>query len=218
MRVRTRAVIFDMDGVITNTMPTHFRIWKQIFKEEGIHVTRLDIYQREGQRGIESLKELFHLYGKAFTSQRAHAILKRKESIFKDRVKSLYIPGARSFLKEKSREGFRLALVTGTSRHEAEKLLPESVFKLFEVTVCGCEVNNGKPHPEPYLKALHHLSLPSKDAVVIENAPFGIRSARAAGLRCLAVATSLPHAYLNQATAVFDSFQAMKKRVTFIKP
>ena len=85
------------------------------------------------------------------------------------------------------------------------------------MTVCGSDVQNGKPHPEPYLKAMAKLKVSPKEAVVFENAPFGIRSAKAAGLFCLALETSLPSSYLTGADAIFPSFKAIESKVKFIK-
>jgi len=213
--VKTKAVIFDMDGVITDTMPYHFKVWKKIFLNHGITVSHEDIYSREGQKGAESLRELFEQNGKPFDSQFAKNILIQKERMFKKVFKRKFIIGSRSILKKLSNSKFKLALVTGTSRHEAKRLLPKEIFGTFEVTVCGCDVANGKPHPEPYLKALKALGVSPKDAVVIENAPFGIRSAKAAGIRCVAIATSLPRPYLKQADHIFDSFKQLNESIHF---
>ena len=81
------------------------------------------------------------------------------------------------------------------------------------MTVCGCDVQNGKPHPQPYLMALSQLNLRASDALVIENAPFGIASAKAAGLKCVALETSLPKSYLKQADAVFSSYKDLKNEI-----
>lgn len=195
-----------MDGVITDTMPFHYKAWKYVFGLHGIHLSKLDIYEREGQKGIESLDEIFAKYDKPLNKLIAQKLLKNKEAYFKKIFKLRFIPGARSFLKKCINKKFRLALVTGTSRDEAVRLLPKKIFNIFEVTVCGSDVRHGKPHPEPYLKALKGLSLKAKDCMVIENAPFGIRSAKAAGIQCVAIATSLPKAYLQQADYVYASF------------
>ncbi len=204
-----------MDGVITDTMPYHFEVWQKIFLDQGIKVTHEDIYSREGQKGIESIKEIFLEHQKVFDPALAHQILALKEELFKKTFKRRFIIGSRSLLRSLSVKKFKLALVTGTSRHEAKRLLPKDLFELFDVTVCGCDVANGKPHPEPYLKAIKALDLDPLDAVVIENAPFGIRSAKSAGLRCMAVATSLPASYLRQADHVFSSVKDLSKRVIF---
>ena len=216
-RLKVRAVIFDMDGVITDTMPCHFRVWKGIFAREGIAVTRQDIYKREGQKGMDSVREIFTEYGRPCHETRARALLKEKEQRFKQAFKPRFISGSRSFLRGLHARGFKLALVTGTSRHEAVNLLPEHLWNVFDAIVCGCDVHNGKPHPEPYVTALKRLSVKPQEAVVIENAPFGVCSAKAAGIYCLAIETSLPKPYLNQADGVFHSFKDLISRVHFEK-
>ncbi|HLD69311.1 MAG TPA: HAD family phosphatase, partial [Candidatus Omnitrophota bacterium] len=104
---------------------------------------------------------------------------------------------------------------TGTSRHELHRILPDYLYNLFSVVVTGTDVKNGKPHPEPFLKALKLLKIKSSEAVVIENAPLGIQSAKKAGLRCFALASSLPKQFLHEADAVFSSIKEMRGRVGF---
>jgi beta-phosphoglucomutase len=84
------------------------------------------------------------------------------------------------------------------------------------VIVTGNDVKHGKPHPEPYLTSLKNLKMKPSDAVVIENAPFGIRSAKEAGLRCLALETSLPREYLREADAVYSSIKDLQAAVLFL--
>ena len=217
MRFQVSTLIFDMDGVITDTMPYHFRAWKSVFAGQGIHASHEDVYKREGQKGIDSVRELFSEKDRAYTDGIGRKLLKDKEELFKRIFKRKFIPGSRAFIKKFHAQGFKLALVTGTSRHEAQKLLPKDLWDCFDATVCGSDVQNGKPHPEPYLKALAKLNVTAKQAVVFENAPFGIRSAKAAGLYCLALETSLPASYLKGADAIFPSFEAIGSKVRFIR-
>lgn len=215
MRFNVKSVIFDMDGVITNTMPDHYRSWKTTFKEEGIRVTYEDIYKREGQPGLSSVMEIFTEHKKAFSKKEALKVLGKKEALFKKIVKTRFITGARTFLKHLHKKDIRLALVTGTSRHELRQILPASLRDLFSVTVTGNEVKHGKPHPEPYLKSLQKLKVKASQAVVIENAPFGIRSAKQAGLKCLALETSLPKQYLREADMIFSSIKELEEKASF---
>ncbi len=217
MQFLISTLIFDMDGVITDTMPYHFKAWRSVFASKGIMATHGDIYKREGQRGIDSVRELFLEKNKPFTETIARELLQQKEELFKQIFKRKFITGSRRFIKRGAAEGFKLALVTGTSRHEAQKLLPQDLWNCFDVTVCGCDVRNGKPHPEPYLTALDKLNVKSNEAVVFENAPFGIRSAKAAGIRCVALETSLPAIYLKEADIVFGSFKEIESQLEFIK-
>src|ERR1041385_3118534 len=182
-RTKVSAVIFDMDGVIADTMTYHMRAWRMVFARYGIHVSENDIYKREGQKGINSVEEIFKEYGRLFNLTHGRKILLEKEELFKRIVKKRFIVGSCQFVRMLKKRGFKLALVTGTARQEVHKILPVDIFNLFDVVVCGCDVQNGKPHPEPYLTALEKLNIKAEDAIVIENAPFGIRSAKAAGIR-----------------------------------
>lgn len=214
IKLYVKAVIFDMDGVITDTMPYHFRAWKAIFKEAGLNVSECEIYLREGQPGIITIKEIFKQHGFSFNEARAGEFLLQKENLFKKIIRRRFIPGSRSFLHLLKHKGLRLALVTGTSSHEVRRILPKNLAGLFSVIVTGNDVKRGKPHPEPYLIALKKLGLRPKDVVVIENAPFGVYSAKRAKLTCLALATSLPKSYLKSADFIFSSFKALQRTVS----
>ena len=208
-----KAIIFDMDGVITDTMGYHFRAWKAVFASQGVDVTHEDIYKREGQKGIDSVREIFSEKKIVFKASLARKLLKDKEDLFKKIFKRRFIQGSRLFIKSLSRQGYCLGLVTGTSRHEARELLPQDLWDCFDVTICGCDVQSGKPHPEPYLMALSKLRIKASEGIVIENAPFGIASAKAAGLKCVALETSLPKRYLKQADVIFSSYKDLKNAI-----
>ena len=213
--LKVKAVIFDMDGVITNTMPDHFRAWKHILGGCGIHVSHLDVYKREGQRGISSVFEIFKEHNQKCDKKTAEWILRKKERFFKKNARRRFIPGSRRLLKGLHRRGFKLALVTGTSRHELHRILPDYLYNLFDVIVTGTDVRRGKPHPEPYRKALKELTVRPGEAVVIENAPFGIQSAQKAKIRCFAVQTSLPAGHIKQADRCFVSIKDLRRKVKF---
>lgn len=206
-----------MDGVITNTMPDHYRAWRMIFQEAGLAVTRQEIYRREGQPGLDTILEISRERGMRIGKEESLRILRRKERLFSRIVRRRFIPGARRFLSSLKRRGFTLALVTGTSCGEVRRILPEKLWNLFDAVVTGDEVKRGKPHPEPYLQALKRLRIGQRDAVVIENAPFGILSAKRAGLLCLALETSLSREALKAAAFVFSSFRQLVGKVSFQK-
>lgn len=215
-KLKVKAVIFDMDGVITNTMPFHFAAWKKIFSKEGLKVTDRQIYLREGQPGIVTIKEIFSEAGRTFNKKEARRILSQKEDHFKKIVKKRFIPGSRPFLRLLKNRGIELALVTGTARHEVRRILPKSLFDMFSVVVTGDEVKKGKPHPEPYNKAVRKLAVTPQETAVIENAPFGVDSAKRAGLKCLAIETSLSKSYLKGADFVFAGFKDLQKKMEFV--
>ncbi len=97
------------------------------------------------------------------------------------------------------------------------EILPCGLFNMFNVTVTGNEIKKGKPHPEPFLKALRLLKVSSGQALVIENAPFGVEAAKRANLFCIALETSLPKKYLSRADFIFKSFAQLKEKIYFAK-
>ena len=90
---------------------------------------------------------------------------------------------------------------------ELNKILPVRIKDLFATIVTGEMVKLGKPHPAPYLKAAELLKLEPEQCLVVENAPLGIKSAKAAGMFCLAITTSLPKSYLKRADIIVDRLE-----------
>ncbi|MFA4984764.1 MAG: HAD family phosphatase, partial [Candidatus Omnitrophota bacterium] len=86
-----------------------------------------------------------------------------------------------------------------TPMRELSSIIPSGIRGLFDAIVSGDSVKKGKPHPEPYLEASRILGLRPQDCLVVENAPFGIESAKKAGMFCIAITTGLPREYLRQA-------------------
>ncbi len=199
-----------MDGVITNTMPDHYKAWKTVFSELGIKITRQEIYEREGQPGLDSIVELLDKFKIKHTTDDIKLILAKKESIFKKITKVRFIPGARKFLNTLLKNEIQCALVTGTTREEVKRILPEHIYEQFKVIITGSDVKQGKPHPEPYQKCINLLNIPKEKVVVIENAPYGISSAKAAGLKCFAIETSLSENYLKDADRIFKSYKELR--------
>lgn len=205
------ALLFDMDGVIVHTMPDHFRAWQETLQSVGVQVDKLEIYAREGEPGMVTLSGILAKYGKELTGEEKQHLLQQKESLFKQIVSPSLFPGIENLIEEVKQRGYRLALVTGTSKNEEESILPSRLSNLFEVIVTGDNVSRGKPAPDPYLKALDSLGIKADEALVIENAPYGIQSAKSAGLACIAVTTSLPKEYLQDADIILDSVEEVRR-------
>lgn len=205
-----KAVIFDLDGVIVDSMPYHFIAWFEALRPYGVRVNCLDIYCREGERWEKSLRD-FLARGNVKPSK---ALLKRifslRRRIFRKYSSSVkFFKNAFGILKELRKRGYRLALVSGTPSAEIKRMLPAGISGLFEVMVGGDEVRRGKPHPEPYETALKLLKLAAGECMVVENAPLGIASAAGAGIFCAAVSTSLPAEYLEKADVVVGDIAAL---------
>lgn len=208
-----KAVAFDMDGVITDSMRFHCQAWQHVLQNHQLIIPDHEIYLREGQKGMDSVRAFFDMHEREFSHDIASRMLSQKEDVFNDIVKLQFIQGSIAYINRLVSQGFRLALVTGTARHEALRMLPSDLVNQFEVMITGTDVHNGKPHPEPYLKALRRLDVGHDECVVIENAPFGITAAKRAGMPCIALETSLSKEYLSEADAVFQSFEHLQSNV-----
>jgi beta-phosphoglucomutase len=200
-----RGILLDYDGVLADTMPDNHKAWSKAFAEAGIHITQEEYYLLEGSGRLVVAQELSKLHG--LPHQSAEWFARRKDEIMVQDSASPLFEGVQEAMKLWKSRSISLALVTGASRSRIKaKLSPEIVFS-FDVIITSDDVTYTKPHPEPYLKAIEQLNLPSESCLVIENAPLGIRSAKAAGARCFAITTTLPANYLMEADAIFSNHQ-----------
>lgn len=197
-----RAVIFDMDGVIVDSMPYHFLSWYEALKPYGIRVSCFDVYCREGENWEKTLRELFRRNGLKPGRKVLNEVFVLRKKIFKKYFRRFIFPEAQELLVYLKHKGYILGLVTGTPGAEVNKILPLEIRKLFDCIVAGDRVKKGKPDPQPYLYASRILSIPPASCLVVENAPLGIESAKKAGMFCVALTTSLPEDYLKGADAV----------------
>ncbi|MFA5005563.1 MAG: HAD family phosphatase [Candidatus Omnitrophota bacterium] len=207
LKNKPQAVIFDMDGVIVDSMPYHFLAWYEALRPFGVRVGCFEVYAQEGERWEKTLRGLLKRGHIQPTRRILDKIFALRQRIFRKNFKRYIFHGADSLLRQLKRRGLLLGLVTGSPITEVQKILPGRIKKFFDVVIAGNQVKKGKPHPEPYLKAARALKLHPKACLVIENAPFGITSAKKAGMSCIAVSTSLPEAYLGSADIVVSSLE-----------
>ena len=194
-----RAVCFDLDGVLIDSMPLHALAWQQAGKRFGLRISKRFIYAHEGEPGSKTARLLFG--NKNGRASQCQALLLAKEGSFRRQATQIRthaalvkcVNGLNSF-------GIPLALVTGTSWSEVRRVVAKILLKRFSAVITGDRVRRGKPSPEPYQAAFRALRVKPAEAVVVENAPYGITSARRAkaGL-VVAFASSLPKHYLHEA-------------------
>ena len=200
---RKKAIIFDMDGVLVDAMPFHCKAIQTAAKQEvNIDVAQRDVYLLEGMPGEDMVKEL--LRQKRYTGNieelsnddsdklnfLAHRIHERKKKVFQQINASAPINGAREAV---SNIGCKKALVSGAAKQEVDSIINKYFDKdAFDVVVSGEDLEEGKPSPDPFQTALIKMGLTESDAIVVENAPLGVKAANNAKLKCIVTLNNTP--------------------------
>lgn len=211
-----KAILFDMDGVLYDSMKWHAKSWKEAMDEFGINCTADEFYLYEGMVGRNTINQLVKREkGRDATLEEKEAIYKRKTELFSQYNDNSLIPFAYDFVNKVNDEGLKSVIVTGSGQPTLIDKVANSFGGLFtkELMVTAFDVKHGKPHPEPYLMGLEKAGhLKPNQAIVIENAPRGVEAAVAAGIFTIAVNTGpLPDTVLADAGAdiVLPSMEAL---------
>lgn len=204
-----KAVIWDLDGVIVDTIPYHLEAWRQLFYKRG----RLDFAKegfREifGQRNDDTIKKVF---GERISPQELAALSEEKEEYFRlyiNRGNIKPMPGALELLSSLRKRGFHQALVSSAPIKNIELLLSSlGINENFEAIISSKDVSRGKPDPEGFLLAAAKMNVEERRCVVIEDTVSGVRAAKRAGMKCLAVIGVYEKESLAEADIVVESLE-----------
>ncbi len=206
-----KAILFDFDGTLADTMEDNFLAWKKAFQKYNLDITREDYFPLEGLLLSEIAKIISKRYNLVLDDFNEIVEIKNKFYLT-DHIFRFY-PGVEELitgLKEK----YALALVSASPRHKLEKTTPSNFLKMFNVIISGDDVKIGKPNPEPYINAMKHLSLKPENCLAVENAPLGIESAKSAGVYCIAITSTMSEKYLKQADNVISNILELTEYLT----
>ena len=185
-----RGVIFDLDGVLVDSMPDHYKAWKMAFKEvTDIEVDERMIYLLEGMRGNDLVKKIFEQknYDDYSIAQKVN---ERKNQIFKDILTPRTFDGVKELI---DRLKCTKAVVSGSARKDVEVLIDRTFGKNnFDVIITADDIDRGKPDPIAFITALNRMKIDTAEAIVVENAPLGVEAAIKAGLQCIIVLNNTP--------------------------
>ena len=216
-RLDLKAVIFDMDGVLYDSMPAHDRSWRQTMDERNLQHIPYEFYLQEGRIGKSTINAVFQRnLQRDATEEEVQRIYARKTELFQQYNSGATMPGAKEVVDYVREKGLTPVLVTGSGQPSLLERLDVDFPGIFTpaTMVTAFDVVNGKPDPEPFLTGLKKGgNLKPNQAIVIENAPLGIEAAVAAGIFTIAVNTGpLPDTVLQQAGAslVFDSMTTLR--------
>lgn len=190
--VPLRAALIDMDGVLYDSMPWHSRAWHRMMTDAGVDCTVDEFFLYEGMTGPATINLLFRrAFGRDAGEDEIRRLYTKKGEIFKSFGKKPPIPGADVMLREFSRLGLRRILVTGSAQMSLLDSLAQDYPGAFLPgdRVTALDVTRGKPDPEPYLKGLDIACCRPEEAIVVENAPLGVRAGVSSGCFTVAVTT-----------------------------
>ena len=185
-----KSVIFDLDGVIVDSHPAHMRAWKRFLVSVGKSPTEAELeFVRDGRKKEAILR---HFLGDLDKDQ-IRAYGREKDLLFKEEAGSVStVAGIRDLLNQLNRAGLPMAVASSGSSERVHYVLDLlSLGDYFATVVAGDEVANGKPDPAIFSKAAEKLQVSPDDSLAFEDSVSGVRAARAAGMRCLGIAT--PH-------------------------
>jgi mannitol-1-/sugar-/sorbitol-6-phosphatase len=172
-----------MDGVLIDSTPAVARVWRWWAERRGFDPDTI-VRQAHGRPNSETMRELLpHGDYAAETLE-----VERRE--LEDNSDIVALPGAAELLRALPENHW--AVVTSATRELAEVRFRASGLPLPKTLVTASDLHHGKPHPEPYLKGAALLRVPASECLVIEDAPSGVRSGKAAGARVLALCTTIP--------------------------
>lgn len=190
--IRLRAVLFDMDGVLFDSMPYHADAWTEVMHRHGLHFTREEAFLHEGRTGAATINIAYNRqYGHDAPPELIEQIYAEKSTIFAQYPEPRRMPGAPELLQKVKAAGLIPVLVTGSGQRSLLDRLNHTYPGIFtpERMVTAFDVKHGKPDPEPYLMGLQKAGVRANEAFVVENAPIGVQAGHAAGIFTIATNT-----------------------------
>jgi beta-phosphoglucomutase len=199
-----------MDGVLVDSMPAHIEAWRQVWQTLGLELPAIEIKIREGQKALVSIKEIAEKFGLKLSEAESQELLQQKRKIYSTLSPAGLKPSALELLRKLKARHLKIALVTGSVRENLEKVLTMEEIALFDYILTSEDIENGKPSPDPYLKAQKALEVSPSECLVVENAPLGIASAKSAGMKVVALTSTVSEDYLRDADWIISNLSEVE--------
>jgi beta-phosphoglucomutase len=203
-----RAVVFDFDGVLADSEPLHLRVYQQLLEPQGIHLgqaTYRERYLGYDDEGV--FRQIAVDYKLLLGDEEIEMLIAEKARRFEALVSdgNVLYPGAAACVRRLG-ASWPLGIASGALRAEIELMLRRAgLLDVFRFIVSAGETDRTKPAPDPYLRAAELLGIAPGACVAIEDSHWGLQSARAAGMRTIAITHTYPRESLTEADAVVDS-------------
>lgn len=197
------AVLWDLDGVLVDSTRHHYEAYRRLLAECGRGLTFDEFRNLIGLRNETILRRLLG----ELPPEEVERLSRRKEDLFRERIAGNVeaLPGAVGLVRRLREEGVLMAIVSSTPRANIDLILGSlGLADAFSAVVGAEDARRGKPDPEGFLVAAERVGVAPAGCVVLEDAPEGIAGAKAAGMRCIGVATTRPAERLSQADLVVE--------------
>jgi len=182
-------VIFDMDGVIVDSHPVHKKAWRRFLELQGKNPNDTDLdFIMDGRKREEILR---HFLGE-LSDDEVQDLGHQKDALFREESTAMtMIEGLQEFLQQLAQANIKLAVGSSGSNGRVNYILRSfGLRKFFQTVVTGDQVTAGKPDPALFRLASEELGLPPSETLVFEDSVSGVRAARAAGMKCIGIATN----------------------------
>ncbi|MDE6702309.1 MAG: HAD family phosphatase [Muribaculaceae bacterium] len=212
-RLQPIAALVDMDGTLYDSMDNHATAWELMCKEAGLSVSHDEFFLYEGMTGAQTIDLLMQrCFNRHATQDECEKLYHRKTEIFKTLPDVKPMEGAKDLTEIMKEVGMRRVLVTGSGQSSLLGRLDKDFPDVFDkgMRVTSRDVTHGKPHPEPFIRGMQLAGVTPSQAIAIDNAPLGVKSAATAGAFTIGVVTGpVPRAELEAAGAaiVYDSMR-----------
>jgi beta-phosphoglucomutase len=186
---RPKAIIFDLDGVLTDTSEYHYRAWKRLADEEGIPFTKEENDQY--LRGVARRESLMYIIrGRTYSEAQIQEMMDRKNRYYTDMIKLMtpkdLVEGGRDLLNEIRAAGIKVAIAS-SSKNSHTVLERLDILSLLDGIADGYSVVNTKPAPDLFVYAAGSVQVPTPDCLGVEDADAGIEAIKTAGMQALGI-------------------------------
>jgi beta-phosphoglucomutase len=198
-------VLFDLDGVIVDTLHYHYLAWNHMFKKFGGSVSEHTVLLHEGRNSREILPILMKESRVSIPENQWEKFIETKRDYYRSIVQVKQYPGAFAVIDKLKGRGYKIALVTACALENMRHSINSEQQKHFDFILTGEGVPRAKPFPDPYLTAAGSMKVKPEKCLVVENAPLGIEAAKNAGMYCVAIETTLGREYLSSADCILQN-------------
>ena len=208
-RIKIKACIFDLDGVIVDTAKYHYLAWKRLADELGFEFTEDDNERLKGVSRLDSLEILLSIGNKSFDDKTKLLLAEKKNAWYVEYISKMskdeVLPGVENFLEVLKDAGIKISLGS-VSKNALQILKSLNLTNYFDAIIDGTRISKAKPDPEVFLKASAELNIPPEECIVFEDASAGIDGAINANMYSIGVGSPK---ILNKANKVISGFTAI---------